>query len=339
MKFLKNSSDVKAAAKELFKVYENCTLCPRDCKVDRTKGRFGYCNSVIKARVATSVPHFGEEPFISGKSGSGTIFFSNCNMKCQFCQNYQISQDGLGQEVSDEELSQMMMDLQAKGCYNINLVSPTHYLPNIINALGIALEKGFTIPVVYNTNGYDKVNTLRIIDMLVDIYMPDIKYSDNEVAVRLSDAPNYVQFNRSAIEEMHRQVGDLTKDKDGIAEKGLIVRHLVLPNDLAGSMSSFKFLASISRNMNIGIMAQYTPCHKAASNEEISRKISLEEYQSAIDLAKVAGLHNILIQALESADFFVPDFKEAEPFKKKEPEKPVKPAPKKMPPQTRIKME
>jgi putative pyruvate formate lyase activating enzyme len=314
MKFSRNSY------KDL---YKNCTLCPWDCRIDRTAGKLGVCKSSDKVKVSSAAPHFGEEPMISGKNGSGTIFFSNCNMRCKFCQNYQISQEGSGDEISDEQLADLMLMLQKKGlpagrqgCHNINLVSPTHYLPNILEALMIAEKKGLNIPIVYNSNGYEKSETIKLLEGIVDIYLPDIKYSSNDVAVRLSNAPKYVDFNKTALKEMFRQVGNLKMDERGIAVKGLLIRHLVLPNDLAGSQKSLKFLANeISKDVHLGIMAQYKPCFKANDDPEISRTITENEYKRALRWAKEAGLHNILVQELESADNYLPDFKSPDPFK------------------------
>lgn len=310
------SGELKKRAQALNAVYKKCVLCPWECRIDRTSGRLGVCVSADKAKVSSAAPHFGEEPMISGSKGSGTIFFTNCNLRCVYCQNYQISREGLGNEVSDEQLADMMLMLKSKGCHNINLVSPTHFLPNILNALVDAVASGLNIPLVYNTNGYEKVDTLEMLDGIVDIYLPDIKYSSNDTAVELSNAPKYTEYNKAALMEMYRQVGDLKLDKDGVAIKGLLVRHLVLPNDLAGSQKSLKFIASqLSRDVYSGIMAQYKPCYKAVNDPRLSRKLTPDEYRKAVRWAKEAGLYNILIQELESSEAFVPDFKRADPFK------------------------
>lgn len=312
---LHESGELKKRAAELKENYRNCTLCPWDCRIDRTLGRLGVCKSNAVAKVSSAVAHFGEEPMVSGKNGSGTIFFSNCNLRCKYCQNYQISQEGMGEEVSDEKLAEYMLMLQKKGCHNINLVSPVHYLPNIIEALSIAANKGLKIPLVYNSNGYENAYILERLEGIVDIYLPDAKYSDNDVAVRLSNAPKYVNYNRSAIKEMFRQVGNLEMDKDGVAIRGLIVRHLVLPNYLAGSDKIMKFLADeLSRDVFIAIMAQYRPCYKALEDPQIDRAITENEYKRALRWAKEAGLHNILSQELGSSEILVPDFKKEDPF-------------------------
>jgi len=311
-----SSEELSKRAEALKALYKNCVICPWDCRIDRTKGKLGVCKGTDLARVSSCAPHFGEEPMISGTKGSGTIFFSYCNLKCTFCQNYQISQEGLGSEVPDEKLAGMMLELQEKGCHNINLVSPTHFTPNIVSALAAAKEKGLSIPIVYNTNGYEKAETLEMLDGLIDIYLPDIKYSSNDVAIRLSDAPKYVEYNRDALKEMYRQVGDLIMDDDGIATSGMLVRHLVLPNDLAGSQRSLKFLANeISKDLHVAIMAQYKPCYKALDDAQLNRKLTENEYKRVLRIAKEAGLHNILAQELSSSDIYLPDFKRTHPFK------------------------
>ncbi len=309
------SGELKKRAEKLKTIYRCCTLCPWDCRIDRTSGRDGVCNSADKAKVSSATPHFGEEPMITGEKGSGTIFFSNCNLRCKFCQNYQISKEGIGDEISDEQLAGMMLMLQSKGCHNINLVSPTHYLPNIISALATATEKGLHIPLVYNTNGYEKAETLEMLDGIVDIYLPDMKYSANNTAISLSNAPEYFTYNKAALKEMYRQVGNLELDGNGLAIKGLLVRHLVLPNDLAGSKKVFDFLANeISINVHVGIMAQYRPCYKAVDDPELGRPITGDEYKKAVRWAKEAGLSNILIQELYSSEVFLPDFQRTNPF-------------------------
>lgn len=313
---LLKSGKLKDRAEKLKSIYKNCVLCPWNCRIDRTSGHLGTCKSADRVKVSMAAPHFGEEPMISGKKGSGTIFFSNCNLRCKYCQNYQISQEGMGNEVSDEQLADLMLMLQSKGCHNINLVSPTHYLPGIINALAIAAEKGLSVPLVYNTNGYEKVDTLEFMDGIIDIYLPDMKYSVNEIAVKLSNAPKYFEYNKAAIKEMYRQVGNLKLDKNGIAVKGLIVRHLALPNDLAGTQKILKFLSSeISKDVHVAIMAQYKPCYKSINDTELGRTLTPDEYRKTLMWAKEAGIRNILTQELESSEIFLPDFKRADPFK------------------------
>jgi len=235
--------------------------------------------------------HFGEEAPLVGRYGSGTIFFTNCNLRCVFCQNYSISQLGEGRKVSREELAGMMLSLQSQGCHNINLVSPTHVVPQILEALEVAVESGLNIPLVYNSGGYDSLETLRLLDGIVDIYMPDMKYSDEETAQELSGIENYPLVNRAAVKEMHRQVGELQIDGDGVAQRGLLVRHLVLPHSLAGTGEVMDFLArEVSPDTYVNIMAQYHPCHKAFQFPLLSRPTSAAEFQEALALARQAGL-------------------------------------------------
>lgn len=239
-------------------------------------------------------PHFGEEAPLVGRRGSGTIFFAFCNLHCVFCQNYNISQLGEGSTVDSEELASMMLSLQAKGNHNINLVSPTHVVPFILEALEIAASRGLQLPIVYNTGGYDSIETLQLLDGIVDIYMPDMKYSDGKVGERLSDIKRYPEANRAAVREMHRQVGDLQIDESGVATRGLLVRHLVLPHGLAGTEGVVKFLAEeIAPNTYLNVMAQYHPCYRAFDYLELSRPITSEEYSAAIELARRYGLNRL----------------------------------------------
>jgi len=244
--------------------------------------------------VSSYGPHFGEESPLVGKYGSGTIFFTNCNLRCLFCQNYSISQLGEGERVSKEELALMMLSLQARGCHNINLVSPTHVVPQILEALDIAVESGLHVPLVYNTGGYDSVETLSILDGIVDIYMPDMKYGDENIARELSGIENYPQVNKAAIREMHRQVGDLQTSQEGVAQRGLLVRHLVLPKGLAGTKDVVDFIAKeISPNTYVNIMAQYHPCYKAHEIPSLAVRISKAELREAVELAHQAGLSRL----------------------------------------------
>jgi putative pyruvate formate lyase activating enzyme len=244
--------------------------------------------------VSSYGPHFGEEEPLVGKHGSGTIFFTNCNLNCVFCQNYSISQLGEGEEVSKEELASMMLSLQARGCHNINLVSPTHVVPQILEALEIAVEGGLFVPLVYNSGGYDSVETLQLLDGIVDIYMPDMKYDDEQIARELSGVPNYPEVNRAAVKEMHRQVGDLQINKEGVAIRGLLVRHLVLPHGLAGTKGIMSFLSrEISPDTYVNVMAQYHPCYKAFQIPKLERPISVIEYSEALSLAREAGLRRL----------------------------------------------
>ena len=279
------------AARALLK---NCRLCPRHCGINRLADEMGKCHTGKLAVVSSYEPHFGEEAPLVGKHGSGTIFFTNCNLKCLFCQNYSISQLGDGTEVTDEELAGMMLALQSRGCHNINLVSPTHVVPQILQGLEIAINLGLRLPLVYNSGGYDSVETLEILDGIIDIYMPDTKYSDEKIAEELSGINNYPAINQAALREMHRQVGDLQIDEDGIAIRGLLIRHLVLPHGLAGTKEIMKFIAEdLSLNSYVNVMAQYHPCHKAFQIPRLARPLSKQEFLEAIELAERAGLNRL----------------------------------------------
>lgn len=275
-------------------ILENCCLCPRRCQVNRLQGESGKCSTGRQAIVSSSGPHFGEEAPLVGSGGSGTIFFAYCNLRCCFCQNYAISQLGEGQEVEARELASMMLSLERRGCHNINFVSPTHVVPQILEALEIAVEAGFSVPLVYNSGGYDAADTLRLLDGAFDIYMPDMKYSDGQNAQRFSGIDDYPQINRAAVKEMHRQVGDLQCDDQGVATRGLLVRHLVLPNGLAGTAEACRFLRQeISVNTYLNVMAQYHPCFRAFDIPELARSISREEFVEAIETARSYGLNRL----------------------------------------------
>jgi len=273
---------------------ELCCLCPRGCGVNRLAGATGKCRTPREAIVSSYGPHFGEEAPLVGRHGSGTIFFTNCNLECLFCQNYPVSQMGEGESVSGEELARIMLWLQAGGCHNINLVSPSHVMPQILEALELAAERGLHLPLVYNSGGYDSVETLKMLDGIIDIYMPDMKYDDEKTARELSGIENYSSVNRAAIREMHRQVGDLETDDEGVARRGLLVRHLVLPQALAGTKGVVNFLSKeVSRDTYINIMAQYRPCHKAFGVRGLERRISSTEFQDALLSAREAGLSRL----------------------------------------------
>jgi len=273
---------------------QSCQVCPHHCGINRLAGEIGNCRTARLAVVASYGPHFGEEAPLVGRHGSGTIFFTNCNLKCLFCQNYSISQLGDGTEVSREEIAKMMLDLQTRGCHNINLVSPTHVIPQILEALEIAIKLGLRLPLVYNSGGYDSVKTLELLEGIVDIYMPDMKYSDEQTAEELSGINDYHSINQAALKEMHRQVGDLQTDEDGVAVRGLLIRHLVLPHSLAGTRETMKFIADeISQNSYVNVMGQYHPCHKAFQIPQITRPLLKQEFQEAIEMAKEAGLNRL----------------------------------------------
>ncbi|MBI2846893.1 MAG: radical SAM protein [Chloroflexi bacterium] len=292
---LLESGELKGRVEAALEILSDCHICPRNCQVNRIEGKkLGKCRTGRYALVSSYGPHHGEEVPLRGWGGSGTIFFTHCNLRCVFCQNYTISQIGEGWEASPGEIAQMMLSLQDRGCHNINLVSPTHVVPQILEALEIAATQGLTLPLVYNTGGYDSLETLHLLDGIVDIYMPDMKYSDEMTARRHSGIMDYPQVNKRAVKEMHRQVGDLKLDERGIAARGLLVRHLVLPNSLAGTKEALRFLAEeVSTNTYLNLMAQYYPAHRAFSFPKLSRPISSAEYREAVEMAYSCGLHRL----------------------------------------------
>ena len=271
-----------------------CDVCAWECPVDRRSGKIGVCRTGELAKVSSYGPHFGEETPLSGTRGSGTIFFTRCNLRCQYCQNHDISQTDRGEELEPEAISSMMLELQSRGCHNINFVSPSHVVPQIMAAVLNAAQAGLRIPLVYNTGGYDSMSMLKLLDGVIDIYMPDMKYSDPAIARRFSKIRNYPQINQQAVKEMHNQVGDLIVDKSGIAMRGLLVRHLVLPNNLAGTVEVIRFLSEeISQRTYLNIMDQYHPAYKAHHIPDLNRRITTQEYQTAIDAAVTAGMTNL----------------------------------------------
>jgi putative pyruvate formate lyase activating enzyme len=289
-----SASELKERAERAFARMENCDLCARKCHVNRSGGKLGVCRTGVCARVSSYGPHMGEENPLRGWKGSGTIFFSRCNLRCVFCQNHDISQRDAGTEVDAPELAQMMLRLQMAGCHNINLVSPSHVVPQILAALVLAAAAGLRLPLVYNTGGYDALETLAVLDGIVDIYMPDMKFANGGYARMYSHAHDYPHVNREAVREMHRQVRDLQTDDDGLATRGLLVRHLVLPRNLAGTKQIVRFLANeISRTTYLNLMAQYHPAYRASSYPELNRCIHSKEYSAAVQMAREAGLTNL----------------------------------------------
>ncbi len=286
---LHRTGELARRAETLVAALESCEMCPRTCRVNRLQDEHGYCRSGRRAKVSSFGPHFGEEAPLVGHGGSGTIFLTNCNLLCIFCQNYDISHLSEGVEVSPQRMAEMMLSLQQRGCHNINFVSPSHFVPQIVEALDIAAE-GLRLPLVYNCGGYESVETLKLLNGVFDIYMPDAKYASAEVAEQLSGAADYPERMQESIREMHRQAGDLELDDGGIAVRGLLVRHLVLPNELAGTEDTMAFLASLSPNTYVNVMAQYRPCHRAAEVEAIARRPTPNEFQEAVRMALDAGL-------------------------------------------------
>ncbi len=283
--------DIKGRIEKAYALLENCVVCPRECKVNRLKGEKGFCGGRKNPKVASYNVHYGEEPPISGTKGSGTIFFSGCNLRCLYCQNFPISQMRHGKEITTHKLADMMLHLQSKGCHNINLVTPTHFVPQILRALSFAWERGFDLPLVYNTSGYEALESLKLLEGIIDVYLPDMRYSDNHIAKKLSSVENYVEVNRKAIKEMYQQVGNLITDERGIARKGLIIRHLILPDNLAGSEETFRFIKEeISDKVYVSLMGQYFPSFKAGECVSIKRKITPEEYESVVGSFFKSGL-------------------------------------------------
>ncbi len=318
---LYHSGELEKRTERLWARLASCDICPRECGVNRFGSEPGLCHSGHLPIVASYCDHHGEEPVLSGSRGSGTIFFGNCNLRCLYCQNHQISQSWKRQksnEVDCHTLAKHMLYLQDElGCHNINLVSPSHFVPQIVRALLDAVAMGLKIPLVYNTNGYDSLKTLSELDGVIDIYLPDIKYASDDWAVRLSQAPDYVRRSRSAIKEMYRQVGELMVDGLGIARHGLIVRHLILPSGLAGSRESLTWLAKeVSPEVSVSLMSQYHPMHHAHEFPLLSRRISLSEYEEAFELMVELGLDRGWGQGMGSHEVYLPNFeREGHPFR------------------------
>lgn len=286
---------------------EKCMICPHNCGINRLNGQVGRCKSKDTVKVALYSTHNFEEPCISGKKGSGTVFFSNCNMNCVFCQNYEISQQGKGKEISIQELAEIFIKQQEKDVENINLVTPTSYVPQIIKAIKIARENGLKIPIVYNTNGYEKVETLKMLEGYIDIYLPDLKYSDDLLAKRLSKVDNYFEITTNAIKEMYRQVGQPVFNEDGIMQKGMIIRHLVLPNHILNSRRVLKWINDNMNDVYVSVMAQYFPTYKAKEIKDINRKLTKEEYEEIENYLYRLNLENGYIQELgEHEEEYVP---------------------------------
>ncbi len=286
---------------------EKCTICPHNCGINRLNGQIGRCKSKDIVKIGLYSTHNFEEPCISGKKGSGTVFFSNCNMNCVFCQNYEISQQGKGKEISIEELAEIFIKQQEKDVENINLVTPTSYVPQIIEAIQIARKNGLHIPIVYNTNGYEKVETLKMLEGYIDIYLPDLKYSDDLLAKSLSKVDNYFEIATNAIKEMYRQTGKAIFNEDGIMQKGMIIRHLVLPNHILNSRRVLKWINDNMNDVYVSVMAQYFPTYKAKEMEDIDRKLTKEEYEQIENYLYRLDLENGYIQELgEHEEEYVP---------------------------------
>jgi putative pyruvate formate lyase activating enzyme len=323
---LYESGELKRRAEILEVRLAACDICPRKCGVNRLEGQMGFCHSGAVPLVSTLCAHHGEEPVISGSKGSGTIFFGNCNMRCVYCQNYQISHDWKGlqsKEMDCRILAERMLYLQnALGCHNINFVSPSHFVPQIVRAVLEAVPMGLRIPLVYNTNSYDTIESLKALEGIINIYLPDLRYACDKWARKYSYAPGYAGYARAAIKEMYRQVGNLVLDEAGLAQRGLIVRHLILPNGLAGSSESLSWLVNeISPEVTVSIMSQYYPAYRAPGIAELSRKITQAEYSQVFNLVDKLGLENGWMQDMGSSENYLPDFQfkdnPFEPYKQK----------------------
>ena len=303
---LEKEGKLAQRVEQAYAMFEDCQLCPRRCGVNRLKGERGFCRAPARPVVFSSQPHFGEEISLVGKNGSGTIFFSNCNLRCIFCQNWPISHEGKGKVVQDEGLADIMIHLQKIGCHNINFVTPTHVMPNILNATRIALKKGLRLPLVYNTSGYERLEILKILDGIMDIYMPDMKYMDADQAGKYSSgASDYPELAKKAITEMNRQVGELLTDKRGIAFRGLIIRHLVMPNRVAGTEKFVRWVAeTLSKSTYVNIMPQYRVEYKAFNYPEIARGITVQEFLEAMGWAETYGLTNLDPHSVAVRDFY-----------------------------------
>lgn len=310
---LYKSGELKLRAEKALEILRSCSCCPHDCRADRTNGELGTCFSGALPIVSSYTPHFGEEPVLSGSHGAGNIFFGNCNLKCVFCQNHEISQSYHTEKyhtVSHERLAEIMLELQERGCHNIGLVSPTHFSAAILPAIYIAVQNGLRLPIIYNTNGYDSPDMLKLYDGIIDIYLPDLKYGNNEFAKKYSKIDNYFDKAKEALKEMYRQVGDELMYNGDVVSRGMIIRHLVLPNDLADSEPVFQFIAEeLSPNVHISLMSQYNPVHKAHKDILINRQIRESEYQRTIDLMDKYGLKHGWMQEMESCSHYTPEFR------------------------------
>lgn len=307
---LHESGELQNRADILNSMLSECKLCPHECGVDRLNGQTGFCKAPGHCVYSTACAHHGEEPVLSGLAGSGTIFLTYCNSRCIFCQNFDISQLAHGQPTSVEQLAGMYLALQSRGCHNVNFVTPAHYLPQIISALVVAVDEGFRLPLVYNSNGYDRLEILALLDGIIDIYLPDMKYGDEETGRKLSELPNYPEVNRKAVAEMFRQVGPLVTDTRGIARRGLIVRHLVLPNSMAVTDGVLETIAEIDRRIAVSLMGQYHPAYRANEIEGLGRRLARREYDKAAFAMERLGLENGWTQKTHLLDdTFIPDFK------------------------------
>lgn len=303
-------------AAQAYEIYRSCRVCPHACEIDRTQGETGFCGSGDQLAIASCVRHFGEETPLTGDRGVGNVFISSCNMRCDYCQNYQISQERTGTEQSFAAVAEEMLRLQSMEVHYIGWVSPSHAVPGLLKSLALARRKGLRLPIIYNTNAFDALPTLRLLEGIVDIYLPDLKYADNSIAREFSHVKTYVDHSREAVLEMYRQAGPLTFDASGMAERGVMVRHLVLPNELAGTWETLCFIAlEMSPQVPLSLMSQYRPVYKAAGRAALSRTITAEEYEETIRMARDLGFETLFVQDLKSDLHNLPDFLSSEnPF-------------------------
>jgi len=312
---LRRSGELAERIRQAYERLSCCTLCPRQCRVNRYHGERGYCGAGDCVKIARFLPHFGEEPPLIGMQGAGTIFFSHCSLKCCYCQNYQISHQSLGQETTVVALARIMCELQEQGCANIDLVTPTQYLPFILDAVRLAAENGLIIPLVYNSSGYESLETLHLLDDIVDIFLPDWKYSTSDLAEELSHAPDYPSVCEEAVREMYYQVGDLVEDPNGLARRGRIVRHLVLPGSLDNTERILRRIAELfPDSIRVSLMSQYVPCYQSELHPGLDRPLTESEYGRAREVLEECGLAECWIQELESRCLFLPDFTKEDPF-------------------------
>ncbi|MDQ7783802.1 MAG: radical SAM protein [Desulfomonilaceae bacterium] len=309
------ANEIRERAREARRLSSPCRLCPRMCGVDRAAGDRGYCGAGPIPRVAAVIPHFGEEPPICGRRGAGTIFLSHCNLRCVYCQNHQISRGLIGAFMSPEVLATHMMELQRQGCAVLEPVSPTHHLPGLLEALALAKEQGLELPLVYNTNGYETAETLDLLEGIVDVYLPDLKYADSTQSLRCSDSEDYVDIARAAVLRMHAQVGNLVVNTSGTAVRGMILRLLVLPNGVAGTETTLAWIrAGLPLTVTISLMSQYSPLHRSADVPELNRRLFEHEYDGAMNVAWEMGFENVFIQDMDASEVGIPDFALEKPF-------------------------
>ncbi len=308
--------ELEERASQAYELYRKCRVCPHHCEINRTQGEVGICQLTDELKVTAFVQHFGEEPIFTQTRGVGNIFVTSCNMRCVYCQNYQASQIRLGSDYSYEEVAEQMLKLQQTGVHFIGWVTPSHVVPGLLKSLSLARKKGLYLPIIYNTSSFDDLDTLKILDGIVDIYLPDLKYSDADIAKTYSRIKNYVEISRAAVAEMYRQVGPLRTEESESIQRGLLIRHLVLPNSLAGTWETLCFIAlELSPKIPISLMGQYHPVHDASHFSELNRFITIEEYESAVQMAKDLGFENIFTQELDVSKHNMPNFEHQEaPF-------------------------